>query len=463
MPTASEIEKNTSVQHFYDTAPRIIPRSDHPISRKNIDREALKVLYRLRDAGHVAFLVGGGVRDLYLGKTPKDFDISTDARPGQLRKLFKNSRLIGRRFRLVQVFFRGGKIIEVSTFRKRSEFDEGNGDGTDKVLAANNTFGSPVEDAFRRDLTINSLFYEIQNFTIIDYTGGVEDLDKGIIRIIGNPERRITRDPVRMMRVIRHAARNNFAIEDNTWRAIREHREKLRLCPVSRIRDEFTKDLRGGASKSWAKLAIDSGLLVVVFPFYENHLTEDVSSSTTRKLLLDLLAVADRIHKHGIKIPEDILLALFLLPWIEAEMHLIDADLKSSEAYRYSREIREKMNRNLEHLSIKRGLKESISTLTANLSLFRQFSKSKKWPKWLRRKSYYNSCMLFFRMYRESQGGHRVDLSTIASIAADTAAKHVKPGRKRKNRRGYGGGGPAFTSKNRNGIFGLKKRPGKRK
>ena len=141
--------------------PRIIPRSSHPISRKNIDREALKVLYRLRDAGHVAYLVGGGVRDLYLGKTPKDFDISTDARPGQLRKIFKNSRLIGKRFRLVQVFFPGDKIVEVSTFRCRSEYDlnGGNSSAKEKVLAANNTFGTPSDDAFRRDLTINSLFY----------------------------------------------------------------------------------------------------------------------------------------------------------------------------------------------------------------------------------------------------------------------------------------------------------------
>ena len=144
---------------------KIIPRDQHPISRKDIDREALKVLHRLRDAGYSAYLVGGGVRDIYLGKTPKDFDISTNARPGQLRKLFKNSRVIGKRFRLVQVFFHGGKIIEVSTLRCRSEFYI---DGSDKVLASNNTYGTVAEDALRRDLTINALFYEIENFTIID-------------------------------------------------------------------------------------------------------------------------------------------------------------------------------------------------------------------------------------------------------------------------------------------------------
>ena len=134
----------------------VIPESGHPIREHQLDREALKVLYRLRDAGFKGYLVGGGVRDLYLGRTPKDFDISTDARPGQLRQLFRNSRTIGRRFRLVQVYFRGNKIVEVSTLRSRSEFDI---DGDEQVLPSNNTFGTLEDDAFRRDLTINSLFY----------------------------------------------------------------------------------------------------------------------------------------------------------------------------------------------------------------------------------------------------------------------------------------------------------------
>ncbi len=165
----------------------IIPPSQHPIHESLLDREALKVLYRLRDAGFKGYLVGGGVRDLYLGKQPKDFDISTDARPGQLRKLFRNSRTIGRRFRLVQVFFRGNKIIEVSTLRSQSEHDL---NGPDQVLPHNNTFGTLEEDAFRRDLTINALFYEVETNTIIDYVGGVRDLDDGVVRMVGEPGRR---------------------------------------------------------------------------------------------------------------------------------------------------------------------------------------------------------------------------------------------------------------------------------
>ncbi|MCI5163598.1 MAG: polya polymerase, partial [Candidatus Electrothrix sp. AX5] len=159
----------------------ILSQEEHPILEKDIESEALKVLYRLRDAGYSGYLVGGGVRDLYLGNQPKDFDISTNARPGQLRKIFRNSRTIGRRFRLVQVFFKGNKIIEVSTLRSQSEYDSND---PDKVLPANNTFGTLEEDAFRRDLTINSLFYEIESKTLIDYVGGVQDLTDGIIRIV---------------------------------------------------------------------------------------------------------------------------------------------------------------------------------------------------------------------------------------------------------------------------------------
>ena len=193
----------------------VIPPEEHPVRDEDIDPDALSILRRLRDAGHAGYLVGGGVRDLYIGKRPKDFDISTDAHPGQLRKIFRNSRTIGRRFRLVQVFFRDNKVIEVSTLRSQSEYDE---DGApDQVLPSNNTFGTLEEDAFRRDLTINSLFYEIEHQTVIDYVGGVQDLTDGIVRLVGDPDRRIIRDPVRMLRAVRHAARAGFTIEAATW------------------------------------------------------------------------------------------------------------------------------------------------------------------------------------------------------------------------------------------------------
>ena len=451
MPTALEKEINSEDRPSPSPTPRIIPRADHRISRQNIDREALKILYRLRDEGHTAYLVGGGVRDLYLGKTPKDFDISTDARPGQIRKIFKNSRLIGRRFRLVQVFFRGGKIVEVSTFRRRNEYEL---NGKTEVLASDNTFGTPAEDAFRRDLTINALFYEINDFSIIDYTGGVDDLNNGIIRIVGDPDRRITRDPARMLRVIRHAARNGFTIEPATWQATRQHRQELKLCPVSRIRDELMKDLRGGASQPWVHLALDSGLFFVIFPFYEQVMAEGC-----RALLANLFGVIDRLHTQGkLPLPDHILLAILLLPWAAAEMNLLDLRLKGGEAYRLSKKIRNRLDLILEPLCVKRGTKEALGMLLANITLFLGHDQLEALPKWLKKKSYFRECLLLFEIYRESRGNGLVSLPKMApdTTSGERPAIPVKKGAFRSD--GGRSRGPAFARKSRGGIFGLKKK-----
>lgn len=428
--------------------PLIIPRAEHPISRKNIDREALKVMYRLRDAGYTAYLVGGGVRDLFLGKTPKDFDISTDARPGQLRKLFRNSRIIGRRFRLVQVFFHGGKIIEVSTFRRRSEFEELNGES--EVLASNNTFGSPAEDAFRRDLTINSLFYEIENFTVIDYTGGVTDLRNRTVRFIGDPDRRIMRDPVRMMRAIRHAARGGFAIEEASWQAIQRHREELALCPVSRIRDELLKDLRAGASREWLRLAVASGLLPVIFPSYRDLLPEtavETGPGEAFGLLSQLAGVSDRLHAQGQQLPDHFLFALLLLPWAVAEFGIME-ERQGEEVNLLGRRVRQGLDMALERLNVKRAAREAISLLLLNLATFRWHAEKERWPKWLKKKSYFKEGIQFFQIYQEATGGE--------SVAAVDLAPPPKP-RPRKRPRGKGSRSPAFAA-GKGGIFGLKKK-----
>src|SRR5688572_21814076 len=163
-------------------SPRILPRPDHTLSRKDIDPDALKVLYRLKNHGFVAYLVGGGVRDLLLGRRPKDFDIGTSAHPQQIKKLFRNCFVIGRRFRLCHVRF-GKKVVEVSTFRKQAEAPEG-----ESLIRRDNTFGTPEEDAFRRDFTVNALFYDIATFSVIDYVDGLSDLDARVIRTIGDPE-----------------------------------------------------------------------------------------------------------------------------------------------------------------------------------------------------------------------------------------------------------------------------------
>ncbi|MCK4838973.1 MAG: polynucleotide adenylyltransferase PcnB [Desulfobulbaceae bacterium] len=425
---------------------KIIPRDQHPISRKDIDREALKVLHRLRDAGYSAYLVGGGVRDIYLGKTPKDFDISTNARPGQLRKLFRNSRVIGKRFRLVQVFFHGDKIIEVSTLRCRSEFDI---DGADKVLASNNTYGTVAEDALRRDLTINALFYEIENFTIIDHVNGVQDLKDKIVRIVGDPARRIKRDPVRMMRAIRHAARSGFKVEEKTWAAIKENPGYLKMCPDSRIRDELLKDLTGGASAKWAALALDCGVFQTLLPFYKKELTP-----ATRDLLLASLAVSDRLQASGAQLAEPFLFALLMLPWAREELALLDDSLDDGRKANFAKATRTKIDHNLQHLNVKKAQKEALTRLLLNVPVFIRYAEKEKWPAWLARKSYFADSLLFFRVYQEATGGPVVPGETVPQPKPVPARKKPAP---RKRSSGKRGRNPAFTS-NRGGVFGLKKR-----
>jgi len=223
--------------------PILFPRDNHCISRKDIDQDALKVLRRLQSYGYQAFLVGGGVRDLLVGKKPKDFDICTDATPDDVRDLFRNSRIIGKRFKIAHVYFYGGKIIEVATFRAEMEIVEQDS----KTLPTDNTFGSAESDALRRDLTINALFYNAEDFSIIDYVGGMKDLQEKKIKIIGDPDERFTEDPVRIIRAARHAARLGFTIEKKTEQAMLRHVDKLKLVPTSRIYEELLKDFYSGA------------------------------------------------------------------------------------------------------------------------------------------------------------------------------------------------------------------------
>lgn len=441
--------------------PDIIPESAHPIRSHDLDKEALKVLYRLRDAGFVGYLVGGGVRDLYLGKRPKDFDISTDARPGQIRKLFRNSRTIGRRFRLVQVYFRGGKIIEVSTLRSLSEHDI-----TDTVLPSNNTFGTLAEDACRRDLTVNSLFYEIENHTIIDYVGGVKDLDQGIIRIVGDADRRVTHDPVRMLRAVRHAARNDFRIAPETWKALCENCEKLNLCPPSRIRDELLKDLRSGASESWARIALECGIFYTLFPFYRD-LLDARGKPGPGELLFSLLRVVDRLCRQPerdgfrIDIPDHFLLAFLILPWALQRFDLLRQRQKGQALYQLSREIRSSLDELFaESFSLKRMVKESMVILLVNLATFAQHHRNKNWPTWLRHKSYFQDCFRFYSVLAEAQGKQSVDEQLFTARHSTSEDENfLPPDRSNENSRSKGrrGARPAII-KEKKGVFGLRKR-----
>jgi poly(A) polymerase len=242
--------------------PRILERPEHPVSRRDIDPRVLKVLYRLINAGHAAYLVGGSVRDLMMGRQPKDFDVATSAHPQQVRDLFRNSRLIGRRFRLVHVFF-GAHNIEVATFRRRAE-DVAEPD--DPLIRHDNTFGNAAEDAFRRDFTVNALFYDPRTFRVIDYTGGVADLQAHLIRTIGDPELRMREDPVRMLRAARFAAKLGFEIEPAARAAIERHREDLLKASVPRVVEEIYRAIGIVAAARALELMYELGLLDVLLP-----------------------------------------------------------------------------------------------------------------------------------------------------------------------------------------------------
>lgn len=248
--------------------PYILERPEHPISRREIDPRVLKVLYRLINAGHAAFLVGGGVRDLMLGRSPKDFDVGTSAHPHEVRALFRNSRLIGRRFRLVHVVF-GPHNVEVATFRRPAEELP---ERAELLIRQDNTFGTPEEDAIRRDFTVNALFYDPRSFRVIDYVGGLADLRARLIRTVGDPERRMREDPVRMMRAVRFAAKLDFEIEPATRAAIERHREDLLKASVPRLVEETFRTLSTPAAARALVLTEQLGLLEVLLPRLSHHL-----------------------------------------------------------------------------------------------------------------------------------------------------------------------------------------------
>lgn len=235
--------------------PTIIRRSEHNISRANISENAVKVLYRLHNAGFAALLVGGGVRDLLLGREPKDFDVATNARPEEVRAVFRNCRLIGRRFRLAHVHF-GREIIEVATFRGVQEADgPTNGTADNGMLLRDNVYGTIEEDALRRDFTVNALYYNIEDFTVIDYTQGLDDLEKGVLRLLGDPETRYREDPVRMLRAVRFSAKLGFRIDEACAAPLTRCASLLRSVPAARLFEEILKlFMSGTAVQAFEKL-----------------------------------------------------------------------------------------------------------------------------------------------------------------------------------------------------------------
>ncbi len=267
-----------------------IPRDQHSISRKDIDENALKVLYRLHNAGFRALLVGGGVRDLLLGLKPKDFDITTDATPEEVKALFRNCRLIGRRFRLAHILF-GREIIEVATFRGHHDEKEQDKQKVKQsqggMLLRDNVYGSLEEDAERRDFTVNALYYDIADFSLYDFCGGMNDLSQRKLTLIGEPEVRYREDPVRMMRAVRFAAKLDLSISDECAEPIRRLAPLLQDIPAARHFDEVIKLLLSGQGLDTYRLLKEYKLLQMLFPILFKDGQDDKANKMIEQALMD--------------------------------------------------------------------------------------------------------------------------------------------------------------------------------
>ncbi|TDT44591.1 poly(A) polymerase [Halospina denitrificans] len=267
--------------------PRIIPRDEHTISRQHISESAKKVLHRLNRSGHDAYLVGGGVRDLLLGGKPKDFDIATSATPEEVHELFRNSRLIGRRFRLVHVLF-GKEVIEVTTFRgmpSNADADPHMDVNEQGRLLRDNVYGTQEEDALRRDFTVNALYYDIRDFTVHDYANGLEDLHHRELRLIGDPVVRYQEDPVRMLRAARFAAKLDFSIAPDTATPIRDLTHLLEDIPAARLFEEVLKLFAAGQGERTYEILTQYDLFAPLFPETAKALAEGESDAVIRQAL----------------------------------------------------------------------------------------------------------------------------------------------------------------------------------
>lgn len=295
--------------------PTVIARADHVISRANVSEHALKVLRRLNSANYQAYLVGGCVRDLLLGLYPKDFDVATDARPEQVKALFSNCRLIGRRFLLAHVLF-GRDLIEVATFRGAGDAEENSAmiDADTGRLLRDNVYGSMEEDAWRRDFTVNALYYNIQDFAIYDYVGGLEDLQRRVLRLIGEPQLRYREDPVRMLRAVRLAAKLDFTIEEASAQGIFELGHLLDDISSARLFDEFQKLFFAGHAVRTFEMLREYGLFGRLFPQTEAMIRQQGEQGTAFALAHQAMAGTDARIAQAKPVTPAFLLAALLWP-----------------------------------------------------------------------------------------------------------------------------------------------------
>jgi len=292
--------------------PVVYTRPEHCISRKNIDPDALKVLYRLSSLGYTAYLVGGGVRDLLMGRKPKDFDVGTSARPNEVKRAFRNCFLIGRRFRLAHVRF-GDKVIETATFRQNSQTVGEIIEHASEGPLEDNTFGTPETDAYRRDFTVNGLFYDIKDFSVIDWVGGMKDIERKIIRAIGDPDIRFQEDPVRMMRAIKFSARLGFKIEKKTLAAMKKHHRCILTASVPRVCEEVFRLFTYGHSAEAFRMMWECGMLGDLLPGLSQYIDRSGGRKSPEWKYLEVLdRYENMMSEKGFEVPNGLRAAVLM-------------------------------------------------------------------------------------------------------------------------------------------------------
>jgi poly(A) polymerase len=431
------------------------------IDPAKLDPEALKVVYRLRQHGHQAYLVGGCVRDLLLGRTPKDFDIATSATPAEVRATFRNCRLIGRRFRLAHVYFRGGKVIEVSTFRanptdveelqatlvapvEEEAGEEQAEDEDDLLITHDNVFGSAEEDARRRDFTINGLFYDVVDGRVIDYVRGLRDLDERYIRTIGNPEVRMREDPVRILRAVRFACKLGLDIESRTYAAMEMVVEDLPRCAPPRLLEETFRLIRGGISTDSLKLLGALDALKLLLPPVADYLRRAGPQGEER--FYRFTRALDVRIQAGAAFEDSVLLATLLLPIV------LDAPAPPED------EARPTLNQAVEDLLAELVRNARLPRRIAErcrMILFAQRTLSGQRRRRgslasFRRHPLFEEALTVFEVWVEATGEHQEALERWRAGEAPSPTEPLPEGarrpRSRRRRRGRGEGGPKGDS-----------------
>jgi poly(A) polymerase len=409
----------------------VIDRNAHTISRRRIPENVLKVLYRLHRSGYRAYLCGGSVRDLLTNRTPKDFDVATDAHPMEIRRLFRNSRIIGRRFRLVHIIFQD-MIVEVSTFRREPE--RAPDDAVDLLITDDNTFGSPLQDARRRDFTINALFYNIADFSVIDYIGGLEDIEAKRVRVIGDPDVRFREDPVRMMRAIEFASRLGFSIDPATYEAIVRHRNEILKASPPRVSEEILELLRRGWSRGAFRLMMDAGVLEPLLPEVYRAIADERAPYFWK-----MLEVLDRTVQAGRKISDAVLLSVLLLPWITEELEREEERRQTMRIGEVMVFIRELIQPLVTRMSLSAGVRHQIEqTLETMWRLLEPPTDRRASIRFVFRDPF-NDALALLELYALSSGRHVETFrlwQSFATRAKRSAEDAAPPPRRRRRRRG---------------------------